>query len=140
MPYTPPNYNEQLAWDTPGKTYRRVRYIGIWNNPDGSATVQLLESDAAFIDGVKTNIRESVGGITFSINTKNMEDLLHQFQLRNPSSDALVDGSNANYAEVLALLYSMCRDRCLMRDAADQLAADQVEPVVITDTGEEPQP
>lgn len=130
MTYTAPNYNEQSAKDTPGTAFRRVRYIGIWNPPTGPAQLQILEADALFINGVKRHLDENVGGMMASLSLTDTEKLNAPIQLKNPVTDAVVEGQTFTRAQLWAMLYSWARDE---QQARDSRLLD-AEEVVIEDT------
>ena len=112
------NYSEPAALSNPGTTYRRTRYIGIHNNTDSTAAIQILEADAAFINAKKVNIDGGVGGISETINLADPAQLLATFPLRDPTTDALITGASASVGQAFAILYSYSRAKQTARDAA----------------------
>ena len=126
MTYTVPNYNEQSAKDIPGTTYRRVRYIGIWNPTTGPAQIQILEADALFINGAKRNLDEGVGGITLSLENTDAATLNAPIQLKNPVSDEVIEGQTFTRAQLWAMLYSWAREEQTARD--QKLAPTATQP------------
>lgn len=111
-----PNYNEQSAKDTPGKTYRRIRYLGIWNPEVGIPHVDILEADAAFIDGVKTKIRDSGGDSGRVVDAAELDRMV---ELRNPATDEIVPGQAFPVKLLHAMLYSYGRDCQAIRDCRE---------------------
>ena len=112
--YTVPNYSEDVARQNPGSTYRRVRYIGIWNPPVGLPSVDLLEADTLIRDGVKEHLKEGVGGDAGGVIDQAEQD--RQFQLRNPFTNELIPGQFATGAQVQVMLYSWAVSRMELRD------------------------
>lgn len=128
MTYTPPSYNEQSAKDTPGTTYRRVRYIGIWNPPSGPARIQVLEADAMFVQGVKRHLDENVGGLHLSLSLSDEAKLSEPIPLKDPSTNEDLAHSFTR-AQLWAMLYSWAQFEQQARDSA----MSEAEPVVVED-------
>ncbi|MCK6488809.1 MAG: hypothetical protein L6R48_10855 [Planctomycetes bacterium] len=125
--YTVPNYSEDVARQNPGSTYRRVRYIGIWNPPFGLPSVDVLEADTLIRDGAKEHLNEGSGGDAGGVIDQAEQG--RQFQLRNPLTDELIPGQFATAAQVQVMLYSWARSRQELRDQrrSDAVAARKAE-------------
>lgn len=107
------NYKEQSATATTSP-YRRVRYIGIRNPPDGVPTVEVLEADSVILNGKKLHLNEGVGGITRAMDAAGLAE---SFPLLNPADDSVLGGTGTG-AQVFALIYSWARAQQAKRDAA----------------------
>lgn len=116
-----PNYNETLARENPGKTYRRTRYIGVWNPEVGTPHVDILEADAAFMEGAdgkltKTRIRESGGDAGRLVDAA---EIARTIQLLNPADDTVIPGQTFTVGQLYAMLYSYARDCQHVRDSRE---------------------
>ena len=123
------NYSESSA-KADNSTYRRVRYIGIWNPPTGPAQLQILEADALFINGVKRHLDENVGGINLTLSPDDTEAMTEAIPLKNPQTDAVVEGQTFTRAQLWAMLYSWAQHEQATRDAL----MDPSEQIVIEDS------
>jgi hypothetical protein len=112
------NYSESSA-ATNHDTYRRVRYIGIWNPATGTPRFQILEADAAFIGGKKVHIDENVGGIQSVVPITSMSEMSEPIQVRDMASDELIDGEFITRQKLMQYFYSWARHEQIKRDSGD---------------------
>ena len=111
------NYSEAVAASN-NDTYRRVRYIGIWNPAAATPRFQILEADAAFVGGKKVHIDENVGGIVSVVPITSLSEMTEPIQVRDMSSDEQVDGEFITRQKLMQYLYSWARHEQLERDSS----------------------
>ena len=127
------NYSESSA-KADNSTYRRVRYIGIWNPPSGAPHFQILEADAAFLGADKSkkvHIDESVGGITAQVPVTDAAKMTRPIPVRDLGTDAIIEGETFTRAKLMQYLYAWAREEQLDRD-------DLLDPVVVEDETSNP--
>jgi hypothetical protein len=113
---TTPNYDESSATAT-AVPYRRVRYVGIWNDPGGTARCEMQEADTLIVNGKKIHVQEGAGQLSESLDLTDDAKLDEPFQLRDPATNALIPGLFGTRRQILGLLYGYAGHLREVRDA-----------------------